>query len=185
MSFCALLVTLIIFVSFLTFNENRPGYVFNDPILNLFKPIALSHFTFFVTYTLAVYGLIISIREPDFFVNMIQAYTIMTMIRMLCLYIVPLEPPVLIMPLEDTFLQSFFYSGRENLKDLFFSGHTATIFLFAFGFRKKSDKWLFAIGACLVGVLVVLQHVHYSIDVIAAPLFAFFAIWIQKILKLN
>lgn len=164
MSLCCLIITLICFVYFLTFNENRTGYVFNDPVLNLFKPIAISQIIFLVTYSLAIYGLIISLRDPVFFVSMIQAYTIMTLIRMVCLYSVPLEPPVLIIPLKDTFLESFFYSGRANLKDLFFSGHTATIFLFAFGFRKKSYKWLFLIGACLVGVLMVLQHVHYMLQ---------------------
>ena len=88
-----------------------------------------------------------------------------------------------IIPLKDSFLQSSFYSGRENLKDLFFSGHTATIFLFAFGFRKKPLKILFAIGGTIVGILVVLQHVHYSIDVVVAPFVAYIAIRMQKKLK--
>ena len=178
-----LTLTLISFVYFLTFNENRTGYIFNDPILNLFEPMAVSELTFFVTYFFAIYGLIISFREPALFVSLLQAYTIMTVFRMLCLYIVPLEAPLSIIPLKDTFLQSTFYSGRENLKDLFFSGHTATIFLLAFGFRKKTTKWLFISGACLVGVLVVMQHVHYSIDVLVAPVFAFIDIRLQKKLQ--
>jgi len=37
----------------------------------------------------------------------------------------------------------------------------------------------------VVGVLVVIQHVHFSIDVIAAPVFAFIAISIQKKVRLN
>lgn len=180
-----LTLILISFVYFLTFNENRVGYVFNDPILNLFKPVAVSELTFFVTYFLAIYGLIVSFREPALFVSLLQAYTIMTLFRMLCLYLLPLEAPASIIPLKDSFLQSSFYSGRENLKDLFFSGHTATIFLFAFAFRKKITKRFFLIGACIVGLLVVIQHVHYSIDVMAAPIFAFIAIRIQKKMHLS
>ena len=180
-----LVLTLTAFVYFLTFNENRTGYIFNDPVLGLFQPFAISELTFFVTYFLAVYGIILSLREPIFFVSLLQAYTVMTLLRMLCLYCLPLEAPVAIIPLKDTFLQVFFYSGRENLKDLFFSGHTATIFLFAFSFRKKRTKYLFMTGAITVGVLVVLQHVHYSIDVIAAPVFAFVAIRIQRKLRLS
>ena len=42
-----LAITLISFVYFLTFNENRTGYIFNDPILNLFEPVAISEITFF------------------------------------------------------------------------------------------------------------------------------------------
>lgn len=180
-----LTLILISFVYFLTFNENRIGYVFNDPILNLFEPVAVSELTFFVTYFLAIYGLIVSFREPALFVGLLQAYVIMTLFRMLCLYLLPLEAPASIIPLKDSFLQSSFYSGRENLKDLFFSGHTATIFLFAFAFRKKITKRFFLIGACIVGLLVVIQHVHYSIDVMAAPIFAFIAIRIQKKMHLS
>lgn len=185
LSIFLLTLTLVSFVYFLTFNENRIGYVFNDPILHLFEPIAVSEVTFFVTYFLAIYGLIISFREPALFVSLLQAYTIMTLFRMLCLYLVPLEAPATIIPLKDSFLQSSFYSGRENLKDLFFSGHTATIFLFAFAFRKKLTKRLFIVGACVVGLLVMAQHVHYSIDVMAAPVFAFVAIRMQKKLRLS
>lgn len=180
-----LILTLISFVYFLAFNENRIGYVFNDPVLSLFKPFAVSEITFFITYFFAVYGIIISFREPPLFITLLQAYTIMTLLRMLCLYLLPLEAPESIIPLKDTFLQSTFYSGRENLKDLFFSGHTATIFLFAFVFRKKGTKMFFFVGACVVGVLVLIQHVHYSIDVLAAPIFAYVAIRVQKKLKLN
>lgn len=180
-----LAITLISFVYFLTYNENRIGYVFNDPVLNLFKPISVSEFTFFITYFFGIYGLIISFREPRLFVGLLQAYTIMTLMRMTCLYLLPLEAPPSIIPLKDTFLQSTFYSGRENLKDLFFSGHAATIFLFAFGFRKKGARLLFFVGACIIAVLVVAQHVHYSIDVLAAPIFAYLATFVQKKMRLN
>lgn len=184
-SLLMLAITLLAFVYFLTYNENRRGFVFNDPILNLFQPIALSEYTFFITYFLAIYGLILSFKEPGLFVSLLQAYTLMTLARMLCMYLVPLEAPESIIPLKDSFLQSCFYSGRENLKDLFFSGHTATIFLFAFGFRKNTLKLLFAIGGVAIGVLVVLQHVHYSIDVVAAPIVAYIAIQLQKKFKLD
>ena len=180
-----LTLTLISFVYFLTFNENRLGYVFKDPILNLFEPVAISEVTFFITYFFAIYGIIISFREPALFVTLLQAYTIMTLFRITCLYVIPLEAPDKIIPLKDTFLQSTFYSGRENLKDLFFSGHTATIFLFGFAFRKIGIKIMFLFGASLVGILVIVQNVHYSIDVVAAPIFAFLSIKIQMKLKLN
>ena len=177
-------LVLILFVNFLTFIEKREGFVFNDPILKLFDPISLSGPIFIVTYFLAVLGVILSIRDPFLFISLIQAYTIMIALRMLSIYLVPLNPPLSIISLKDSFLQSFIYSGRENLKDLFFSGHTATIFLFAFGLKRNHQRWFFTIGACVVGVLVLLQHVHYSVDVFAAPVFAFGAIFIQKKLVL-
>ncbi len=179
-----LILTLVSFVYFLTYNESRAGYTFNDPVLNLFEPVAISEFTFFITYFFSIYGIIISFRDPPLFIRLLQAYTIMTLLRMLCLYLLPLEAPESIIPLKDTFLQSTFYSGRENLKDLFFSGHTATIFLFAFGFKKRGMRQFFFAAGCSVGILVVAQHVHYSIDVIAAPFFAYVATRLQKKMRL-
>jgi hypothetical protein len=183
LSLLALLITLFAFLHFLTFNENRIGFMFNDPILNLFKPMNISTVTFFVIYSFSLIGFLIAIRSPTVFIKLLQAYTIMILLKMLCMYLIPLEPPTDIIPLHDVLLKSSLYSGRDNLKDLFYSGHTATIFLFAIGFTNKKLKWFFTVGAILVGALVLLQHVHYSIDVIAAPVFIYIAFFIQK--KIN
>ena len=175
--------TVFSFLHFLSFNEARPGFHFNDPILSLFHPIDLSAYIFFVNYVLGVYGLIVGFREPKLLIQLVQAYSILILLRMLCLYLVPLEAPVQIIPLKDSILQSTFYSGRANLKDLFFSGHTSTLFLFVFCFQNKGMKLLYTVGGITVGILLMLQHVHYSVDVIAAPIFSYIAVTLQK--KIN
>src|ERR1043165_221864 len=150
LSLSALTLTLFFFVHFLTFNEARKGFAFDDPVLRTFQPYALSEITFFVTYVLGIYGLILCAQRPHLFIKLVQAYTLMTLMRITCLFLLPLEPPAMIIPLRDSFLQSSFYSGRENLKDLFFSGHTATIFLFVFIFGGGKLKWFYAVGAATV-----------------------------------
>ena len=182
-SHIVLAIILFLFFQFLSFNEARKGFNFNDPVLNLFSAIDVSYLTFFITYSFATVGIFIAFRNPIVFVNLIQAYAILTLLRMFCLFIFPLEAPVGIIPLNDVFLNSTFYSGRENLKDLFFSGHTATIMLFAFVFSNKKLKWLYVFGAVTIAILVTMQHVHYSVDVIFAPIFAFIAVFIQR--KIN
>jgi membrane-associated phospholipid phosphatase len=65
--------------------------------------------------------------------------------------------------------------------DLFFSGHVANTFMLALVFWDK--KWLryFLIGmSVLFGVAAVLGHYHYTIDVIAAPFFAYGIFTIAK-----
>jgi membrane-associated phospholipid phosphatase len=58
-------------------------------------------------------------------------------------------------------------------KDLFFSGHTSNMLLLALCFERKTDK-VFAFSATfLVGILVLFQHVHYSIDVVGAVAITF------------
>lgn len=185
LSLFTLAAVLFFFLHFLTYNESRAGLTFNDPVLSRFKPIDVSLITFICTYAFGLSGLIISLKRPDLFIKMIQAYTIMTIIRITCLYLVPLEPPVNIIPLEDVFLKSSFYSGRDNLKDLFFSGHTATVCLFAFGLESKKQRIVFTCGTIVVAMLILLQHVHYSIDVIAAPIVSFMAVKIQHKLNLQ
>jgi len=179
--FSILCLTLFSFLFFLDHNEKRAGYHFNDPILALFDPIDLSSTIFLITYLFSLFGLVIAIRKPVIFLQLIGAYSLMTIIRMLCLYLLPLEPPARIIPLDDIFLHSTFYSGRDNLRDLFFSGHTATLFLFVLVLRGKKLKLLFFTVAVVVGILLMMQHVHFSIDVMAAP----FAAWIAVVMEKN
>jgi len=180
-SVLALLATLFVFLHFLTYNELRSGYAFNDPVLAWLPPVNFSSFTFLITYSFCLLGAIIALRTPLLFIKLMQAYMVMTLLRMLSLYLLPLEPPAGIIPLSDVLLRSSFYSGRDNLKDLFFSGHTTTLFLFAFIFEKKL-RMLFVMVACVVGMLLMWQHVHYSIDVIVAPVIALLVLRIQKMI---
>jgi hypothetical protein len=54
--------------------------------------------------------------------------------------------------------------------NLFFSGHTGFPFLMALLFwDKKFWRWFFLVVTFAFGAAVLLAHVHYSIDVFAAP----------------
>ncbi len=163
------------FASLLAYIETRQGHTFYDPILNFIKPRDVSDFIFFVTYSTALIGLVYAFLSPYRFLHLIQMYGSLTLLRIVTLFFIPLEPPITIIPLRDEFLTNIFYAGNENLKDLFFSGHAATLFLFYFFSTNKTLKYLFLVAAVAVSVGVVVQHVHYSYDVIAAPIFAYIA----------
>lgn len=69
--------------------------------------------------------------------------------------------------------------------DLFFSGHTALPFLLGLIFWKyKTLRYFFFVASGIAGVSVLLSHVHYTIDVIAAP-FITYAIYklAQRVFK--
>lgn len=172
----ALLVLILTgFASILAYIETRQGHPFYDPILNFIKPRDLSDFIFFVTYSAALVGFIYAITSPYKFLHFIQMYGSLTLLRVVTLFFIPLEPPMAIIPLRDEFLANTFYAGNEHLKDLFFSGHAATLFLFYFFTANKVLKYTFLIAAISVSIAVMVQHVHYSYDVIAAPIFAYIA----------
>ncbi len=166
---------LIAFAILLAYIETRQGHTFYDPILNFIKPRDVSDFIFFVTYSAALIGLIYAFTSPYRFLHLLQMYGSLTMLRIITLFFVPLEPPSSIIPLRDEFLTHTFYAGNQNLKDLFFSGHAAMLFLLYFFAAHKGLKYLFLVAALAVSVGVVVQHVHYSYDVIAAPIFAYIA----------
>lgn len=72
-------------------------------------------------------------------------------------------PDRLILPASDI-ISKFSFGG-----DLFFSGHTGLPFLMALVFWDiKPLRYLFIFSAILFGIVVLLAHLHYSIDVLAA-----------------
>jgi membrane-associated phospholipid phosphatase len=70
-------------------------------------------------------------------------------------------------------------------KDLFYSGHTASLFIMFFIARNRVWKIICFIGAIIVPVLLVWQRVHYTIDVLFAPLAAYCVWWFIEYLHEN
>ena len=161
------------FAWFLNYVETRQGHVFYDPILNFLRPRDVSDFIFFTTYSAGILGLCYGFANPYRTIHLCQMYTLLTIFRIITLFIFPLDPPTAIIPLKDSILENTFYNEGGNVKDLFFSGHTATLFLFFFFTKHRTLKWIFFACAISVAIAVVIQHVHYSYDVIVAPLFAY------------
>lgn len=165
-------VTLILFTNFLTINETRSGFAFKDPILSLFAPINLTWSTFAMIYGGLLTGLFIFIQKPKLLVKALLTYTILVLFRMMLMYSLPLDPPHDMISLNDPFVQ-LFGTGATLDKDLFFSGHTSTMFMLFLLSYKPKMKWTFLIGTILVGLSVILQHAHYTVDVLVAPFVAY------------
>jgi hypothetical protein len=55
-------------------------------------------------------------------------------------------------------------------KDLFFSGHTSIMTLNFLCLEKRSDKIIGIVSAIAVAILLMVQHIHYTIDIVAAPI---------------
>ena len=81
--------------------------------------------------------------------------------------------------LTDPVVDNIIGSSRTLTKDLFFSGHTSTAFLFFLMARNRTLRYILLVNCIAIAVLLLWQHVHYTIDVVVAPIFAFFAYWIQ------
>jgi hypothetical protein len=76
-----------------------------------------------------------------------------------------------IAPFPERASQDFAVTIRKNFfgSDLFFSGHTGAPFLFALVFwRDKKIRYLFLAWSVYFAVIVLLGHLHYTVDVASA-----------------
>jgi len=176
--------SLILLTSFLKYVEMRPGVNLKDPFLMLFHPVDVTWIIFIAIYSSLVISLTGLLKNPQLLLEGLQAYALMVIVRIAAMYLMPLNPPADMIPLADPFVQLF---GPSQLltKDLFFSGHTATLFLlFLFEHRPVYKKIILA-ALFIVAFSVILQHVHYTLDVFAAPFFTFCCYAIIKRLNLR
>ena len=97
--------------------------------------------------------------------------------RIVTLTILPFKEPSSLIYLEDPFLNTLIYPGNIDA-DLFFSGHTALIFMMFYLTKNK----VFVLSGSILGLLLIVQRVHYSIDVIAAIPFAYIIVRITEYL---
>jgi len=167
--------------SFFQWIQQRNGIQLNDFILNAIEPSNNSHLIFGIIYVSVIYLLISLIKRPKDFIVFAWAFNIETTFRFLCIYFIPLNPPFNLVDLHDPLAEIFIYG--ENLaitKDLFFSGHTATMIFVCYFVVKPWEK----IGAYLLTALLIalllIQHIHYSIDILGAFFFTALSIGISK-----
>jgi len=179
-----LAAVLFIYRRFLDFAEARPGIAISDPLLKLYEPIDLTWLIFGLIYLCLVVGIIALIKNPEKLLLAFQVYTAVVVVRIIAMYLVPFEAPEKIIVLKDPFVEMF-GSGESLTKDLFFSGHTATLFLLFLVVESRKLKYLFLGSAIIVGVSIILQHVHYVIDVFAAPFFTYSCFIFVSSLNLN
>jgi len=167
-----LLVTLFLLSTFLTYNETRTGTEIHDPILALFDPINLTWLIFALIYSGLLIGVFHFVQNPPVLIRALLTYSFLALIRICMMYSIPLDPPAEMISLTDPFVE-LFGTGSTLDRDLFFSGHTSTMFMLFLLAYKPILKKMFLAGVILVGASVILQHAHYTIDVLVAPFVAY------------
>ncbi len=169
-----LVITLSFFSRFILFIEDRKGFSFNDPILSLFNAIDLNVFIFLFIYSSLLGGLVYLSKYPFQLIKALSAYIILVWVRTLMMYSLPLDPPPGMINLQDPIV-FLIGTGKLITKDLFFSGHTSTLFLIYLSVQNKKLKGIFLAAAIHVGFFVILQKAHYPVDVFVAPFIAYAA----------
>jgi hypothetical protein len=178
-----LMITLLLFIAlvwfyplFFNFIEHRSGFGIQDPIVNYLKPRDNSIPIFSLLWISIGMQIWILKDKPQQALLFLLSYFIINLTRIVTIYLVPLNPPVHLIPLQDPLS----YGTHFITKDLFYSGHTAIVLLIGFTSVNKWLKFIFIMIAIAIAFMVLSNHVHYTIDVLAAPFFVVFAITMSK-----
>jgi len=164
------------------FVQQRKGFVLNDLLLAHLPPFDLSIWIFTILYALIILGVISIASSPYTFLATLQAYILLTIFRFITLWLTPLEPPTNIIELHDPFVQHLFYQ-QSITKDLFFSGHTSLLVLLTLAVPNRNIHKILLVGALVIGLMLLIQHAHYTVDVLLAPAFAWLAFYASSLLN--
>jgi hypothetical protein len=176
-----IVIGLLIFTyHFFYYIEHLPnGIVLNDwllrklPAKDVSVPIVLLEFSTVILF------LIRSATNPNMFVTYLIGFIFILLFRIITIYITQLGPPVGLIVLKDP-IADMVYKSQFIRRDLFYSGHAAILYMFYLCSTKKIDKYYILFVVTVVSILLLIQHVHYTVDVLCAPFFAFGCFWLSK-----
>jgi hypothetical protein len=142
-----------------------PGAKVPDLILDRFPAVDLS---FLFVYGYMVLLMIMFLYPAFFRVRMLHVvaiqFSVLLTLRSVFMIFTHLETPAGSMAVGfPWFFENLYF---EN--DMFFSGHTAMPFLGFYLFRHSPLRYVFLVGAIVMGIVVLAMHLHYSIDVFSA-----------------
>jgi uncharacterized membrane protein len=155
--------------------EKREGIALNDLLLGIVPAHDVSVPIFVLIWATTTLTLFRCLQNPDMLLTFLWAWIFVSLTRFLSITLVPLAPPSGLIGLADP-LSNVFYGPKFVTKDLFFSGHTSNIFLMFLCLTGRQDKVWALTATVMIGILLLVQHVHYTLDVLLAPLFTWI-IW--------
>jgi membrane-associated phospholipid phosphatase len=157
--------------------ELREGVALSDPLLRWLPAHNVSLPLFILIWALSALTLVRAIQNPRILLIFLWSYFLLSLSRMLTITLLPLEPPANLIGLVDP-LSNFFYGPKFVTKDLFPSGHTSTMFLLFLCLTGKGDRRLALMVTIAVAFLLLVQHVHYTVDILGGFLYGWLSWWI-------
>ncbi len=148
--------------------QPKHGIYLNDAFLNLFTPVNWSVIIFSIIYLCILQTIFSVAKKPDLILLGLTTYFAVNLFRMATMYFLTLEPPTDMIFLADP-ISTKFYPPGHFAKDMFFSGHLSTMTLLVLIEKNRLAKKVKFVACAAIGMLLAWQHVHYTIDLLAAP----------------
>jgi hypothetical protein len=149
--------------------QKRKGAVLNDWLLAHIPPHNVSVLIFALIWGMILLILVRTVKNPSIYITYCWTLIFVYIVRFVTLSLVALDPPRGLVPLVDPLGSVFYGNNAAITKDLFFSGHTTTMVLIFLCLERRTDKIIALIAAFAVACLLLVQHIHYTIDVLAVP----------------
>ena len=147
------------------------GTAVDDLILDNLPTIDLDFFIIQGALIITFLGLSLLILKPKYFCFGLKAFSFFIIIRAFLISLTHLGASPNQLVLDINSIGFGLYNILFNTtNDFFFSGHTGMPFLMALVFwPEKLWRYVFFTASVIMGSSVLLAHMHYSIDVFAAP----------------
>lgn len=168
-------IILIFYGKFLSSVQTRPGLQFLDPLFGQWQAHDFTWPIFILIYsTLAVTIVhLLRSRSKELMLKFLFAYALMALVRMAMMSCLPLDPPAGMIALSDPLVELFLGQRTSFTRDLFFSGHTATLSLCLLSFSNLRSRVLIGVATLVMASLMVAQQAHYTVDLLVAPFVAY------------
>jgi hypothetical protein len=144
------------------------GYV-TDIILSNTRVYDVGGIFVWGSIVLTVFGVLIALDKINRVPFMMKSIAIFTLIRSVFVSITHISPFPTHAIITSVFFNKEVFYGIFTGNDLFFSGHTGIPFLLALMFwENKTLRIIFLGFSAMFAIVVLLGHLHYSIDVLSA-----------------
>lgn len=102
----------------------------------------------------AILTILQAIQNPQMLLPFLSTYVLLCLTRIISISLVALNAPIGLIALIDP-LSNAFYGAKFITKDLFFSGHTATVFLMGLCLITKKEKIIIFVATSVVPVFII------------------------------
>ncbi|HTE48751.1 MAG TPA: phosphatase PAP2-related protein [Candidatus Paceibacterota bacterium] len=166
--------------------NSLPSVPVADLILSNIRVYDVGGIFVYGTVILVLLIVFVVIRRPNYLPFVMKSVALFTLIRSLFVILTHISIFPTHVVISSDFFNNAVFSGIFSGNDLFFSGHTGLPFLLALMFSKnKTLKTVFLGFSALFAIVVLLGHIHYSIDVLSAYFITYTIFQICKFLFKN
>ncbi len=143
--------------------ENASNPV-TDIVLSNVRTFDVNEVFVFGTIFFWTFMIFLGLKDPKTIPFLFTSVALFIVVRSLFISLTHIGPFPTQIVIDSTVIDKFAFGG-----DLFFSGHTGLPYLMALVFwRNTLLRAFFILSSLSFGIIVLLAHIHYSIDVLSA-----------------